>query len=130
MMIANVLSWFSLDLAQRYADWRERRRSRRPEEIARRRREMDAAYDAGAERRAAWKAHEDAVCEHGTALDVHCCNCHSGFLFNPEQCHCGFDVLCESCRKGLHYGAGEVCFDADDVPLCVNCMAELIERQR
>ena len=25
---------------------------------------------------------QDAVCEHGTALDVHCCNCHSGFLFD------------------------------------------------
>lgn len=24
----------------------------------------------------------DAVCQHGTALDVHCCNCHSGFIFD------------------------------------------------
>lgn len=24
----------------------------------------------------------DAVCEHGTAMDVHCCNCHSGFIFD------------------------------------------------
>jgi len=24
----------------------------------------------------------DAVCEHGTAVDVHCCNCHSGFVFD------------------------------------------------
>ena len=28
------------------------------------------------------------VCEHGTAVDVHCCNCHSGFLFNVEACVC------------------------------------------
>ncbi len=34
----------------------------------------------------------DVVCEHGTAADVHCCNCHSGFVFNPtheEGCICG-----------------------------------------
>lgn len=30
----------------------------------------------------------DVVCEHGTAMDVHCCNCHSGFLFTPSQCVC------------------------------------------
>ena len=38
----------------------------------------------------------DRCCEHGTALDVHCCGegglpypgCHSGFLFNPESCRC------------------------------------------
>lgn len=32
----------------------------------------------------------DATCKHGTALDVHCCNCHSGFIFDinhecPEE---------------------------------------------
>src|SRR4249920_1833933 len=25
---------------------------------------------------------DDHVCEHGTAMDVHCCNCHSGFIFD------------------------------------------------
>jgi hypothetical protein len=30
----------------------------------------------------------DMVCEHGTAMDVHCCNCHSGFLFDITQCVC------------------------------------------
>lgn len=25
---------------------------------------------------------EDATCEHGTAWDVHCCGCHSGFIFD------------------------------------------------
>jgi deoxycytidylate deaminase len=29
------------------------------------------------------------VCEHGTAVDVHCCNCHSGFLFDADACVCG-----------------------------------------
>jgi hypothetical protein len=29
----------------------------------------------------------DAACEHGTAWDVHCCNCHSGF-FPPDDCCC------------------------------------------
>lgn len=27
----------------------------------------------------------DWVCEHGTAMDVHCCNCHSGFIFDLEH---------------------------------------------
>lgn len=27
----------------------------------------------------------DEVCEHGTALDVHCCNCHSGFIFDKDH---------------------------------------------
>ena len=31
---------------------------------------------------------EDVVCEHGTAMDVHCCNCHSGFIFDPKH-KCG-----------------------------------------
>jgi hypothetical protein len=30
-------------------------------------------------------------CEHGTALDVHCCNCHSGFLFDIDWCVCLLD---------------------------------------
>lgn len=34
------------------------------------------------------KLPEDVVCEHGVAMDVHCCNCHSGFLFDIEQCVC------------------------------------------
>lgn len=34
---------------------------------------------------------KDVVCEHGTAMDVHCCNCHSGFLFDAE-CVCVFDL--------------------------------------
>lgn len=28
---------------------------------------------------------QDAVCSHGTALDVHCCNCHSGFIFDSNH---------------------------------------------
>ncbi len=27
----------------------------------------------------------DHVCKHGTALDVHCCNCHSGFIFDKDH---------------------------------------------
>lgn len=30
----------------------------------------------------------DVICEHGTAMDVHCCNCHSGFLFDISICTC------------------------------------------
>jgi hypothetical protein len=33
-------------------------------------------------------AQEGVVCEHGTAMDVHCCNCHSGFLFDVNSCVC------------------------------------------
>lgn len=33
----------------------------------------------------------DVVCQHGTAIDVHCCNCHSGFLFDSQRCVCVFD---------------------------------------
>ena len=39
----------------------------------------------------------DTVCEHGTALDCHCCNCHSGFLFNIEDCVCDIGL----CSTGL-----------------------------
>jgi len=31
------------------------------------------------------EARGEVVCEHGTAVDVHCCNCHSGFLFDPHH---------------------------------------------
>lgn len=30
----------------------------------------------------------DVICEHGTAIDVHCCGCHSGFLFDSSKCIC------------------------------------------
>ena len=30
----------------------------------------------------------DWVCEHGKAVDIHCCNCHPGFLFDAESCVC------------------------------------------
>lgn len=35
-------------------------------------------------------ARSEPVCEHGTAIDVHCCNCHSGFLFDADSCVCEF----------------------------------------
>lgn len=28
---------------------------------------------------------DDAVCQHGTAMDVHCCHCHSGFIFDTNH---------------------------------------------
>lgn len=27
----------------------------------------------------------DHVCKHGTAMDVHCCGCHSGFIFERDH---------------------------------------------
>ncbi len=46
----------------------------------------------------AWSTNEagDVVCQHGTAADVHCCNCHSGFLFDADSCVCEF----EECANG------------------------------
>lgn len=40
-----------------------------------------------------WQAdpEADVVCQHGTAIDVHCCNCHHGFLFTPDSCVCVFN---------------------------------------
>jgi len=35
----------------------------------------------------------DYVCQHGTAMDVHCCNCHSGFLFETDH-HCCEEPNC------------------------------------
>lgn len=27
----------------------------------------------------------DYVCKHGTAMDVHCCFCHNGFIFDRDH---------------------------------------------
>jgi len=35
----------------------------------------------------------DVTCAHGTAMDVHCCNCHGGFLFDALSCVCRFEGL-------------------------------------
>lgn len=56
----------------------------------------------------------DYVCEHGPAVDVHCCNCHSGFLFTPEDCVCGWPV-CSVC-DGVAFVA-----TADDEVNCPEC---------
>jgi hypothetical protein len=39
-------------------------------------------------RRAEYEPGLDVVCRHGVAMDVHCCNCHSGFLFDSNACTC------------------------------------------
>lgn len=44
------------------------------------------AFDATGHVMCRWKT--DPVCEHGTAMDVHCCNCHGGFLFDSRSCVC------------------------------------------
>jgi len=60
----------------------------------------------------------DWVCEHGIAVDVHCCNCHNGFLFDASSCVCAFDDpddgVCPGC--GGTDGACD-CFDDDDADL-------------
>ena len=47
---------------------------------------------------------EDEVCEHGTAMDVHCCNCHSGFLFDIEECVCLENPRQKGDDDGVEYG--------------------------
>lgn len=37
----------------------------------------------------------DHVCEHGTAVDVHCCGCHNGFIFDREH-------VCPPCANSVH----------------------------
>lgn len=69
----------------------------------------------------------DLVCEHGVAMDVHCCGCHSGFLFDIQSCTCltappithGVD-----CRKVTHLGtgAGYVHGANDDAPYNVDAV--------
>jgi hypothetical protein len=46
----------------------------------------------------------DWVCEHGTAVDVHCCNCHSGFLFDLDACVCvgSWGVPMSRLRRAWH----------------------------
>lgn len=55
---------------------------------------------------------DDPVCEHGTALDVHCCGCHSGFLFDSSQCECLVDEFlnapCGRCGSPECFGGCEV----------------------
>lgn len=65
----------------------------------------------------------DVVCQHGTAADVHCCNCHHGFLFNADDCECEFDDDdgCENCGDGPATHT-----TADDVGLCDDCWNDLI----
>lgn len=45
----------------------------------------------------------DPVCEHGTAVDVHCCNCHSGFLFDIDWCVCGQTFRVEISDNESHW---------------------------
>jgi NAD-dependent SIR2 family protein deacetylase len=73
----------------------------------------------------------DAVCEHGTAADVHCCNCHHGFLFAPYDCECTDDdddgdvVVCENCG-----GEPAARPTADDVELCEECWRDLVAAEK
>ena len=46
----------------------------------------------------AWTSGDDGhlYCQHGNADDVHCCNCHSGFLFDVAWCECVIEIECPS----------------------------------
>lgn len=43
----------------------------------------------------------DEACEHGAAMDVHCCNCHSGYLCDTGTCVCNFDERPADTLPGL-----------------------------
>lgn len=50
----------------------------------------------------------DYVCEHGTATDVHCCNCHHGFLFDADSCVCDFSERTTGADFAVDPGASNV----------------------
>ena len=81
---------------------------------------------------------EDIVCEHGVSMDVHCCGCHSGFLFDVMACTCLTRAAVAThgvdCRKVKHLGTGDgyvhganddAPYDVDGVWYCGRCHAWL-----
>lgn len=53
------------------------------------------------------RPHEDPTCEHGRALDVHCCNCHGGFLFDSQSCVCVMEQpTSDKTRQSAHAKEG------------------------
>lgn len=46
------------------------------------------------------------TCQHGVALDVHCCGCHSGFLFDAAKCTC-IRVAPDTARLGVCLKCGD-----------------------
>lgn len=64
------------------------------------------------QRATAAESEAEPTCEHGAALDVHCCNCHSGFIFDRHH-------ECPD-EEGEDYGDGE---DGDESERCSECGA-------
>jgi DNA (cytosine-5)-methyltransferase 1 len=48
---------------------------------------LGTAAGANTEQSAPRRSNEP-TCEHGVAWDVHCCGCHSGFIFDSRKCVC------------------------------------------
>lgn len=65
----------------------------------------------------------DIVCEHGTAMDVHCCGCHSGFLFDLESCTCleGSAEAAQPPEKHRCSGCGHRWEGTRGTELCGDC---------
>lgn len=40
---------------------------------------------------------QDVICRHGVAMDVHCCGCHSGFIFDRDE---------HDCEEGMEQNSG------------------------
>lgn len=74
------------------------------------------------------KPEQDVVCQHGTAMDVHCCNCHSGFLFDTNSCVCGpsdytLRQLLQRAVDGLTQGACFTCGSEPGTNIdCAGCL--------
>lgn len=76
-MIRRLLAWLE-DARDWFTAWQES--EKRELEIARMRaRHYNALADGITERNG------DLCCRHGVALDVHCCGCHSGFIFDLDH---------------------------------------------
>ena len=65
-----------------YVRWRQRRcRDQRRSERGQDRQDFSKVAIAMTEQGDS----PDVVCEHGTAMDVHCCHCHTGFIFDTNH---------------------------------------------
>lgn len=63
----------------------------------------------------------EPTCKHGAAWDVHCCGCHSGFLFDTSNCVClnrpgdDFQVIGSGYESGFDAGYAKGFADGMDV---------------
>lgn len=86
----------------------------------------DGDWRGSKQRPVAWTP-PDAVCQHGTAVDVHCCNCHSGFIFDlNHECPSSTAELERASLVALHRTVkavvAENVYEKDDAVHCRICL--------